>query len=105
MEAELKNRTEWLEDRLSELEAVAEETAAKEVYERIANLRSYAFDTEHSCDHDMEPYYERLDLLECDTDDRAVLCGGCSDDMGVALDEWPDAQELPDRLTCDKCGA
>jgi uncharacterized CHY-type Zn-finger protein len=102
---DLKYRKGSVEARLSELEANAEAMTAKEVYERIDDIRNYAVDTEHSCDHDMEPYYERLDLLESDTDERAVLCGGCSDDMGVALDEWPDARELADRLKCDKCGA
>jgi len=42
---------------------------------------------------------------EWNDNEDEILCGDCSDDMGVAFDEWPDAQELPDRLKCDKCGA
>jgi hypothetical protein len=41
-------------------------------------------------------------------DDDAVLCGDCSDDMGVVLDEWPDAlADIPDhdRVRCELCGA
>ena len=36
-----------------------------------------------------------------------VLCGDCSDDMGIFFDEWPDAlQDIPekDRIPCAQCG-
>lgn len=41
-------------------------------------------------------------------EDEMILCGDCSDDMGTALDEWPDAlADLADedRLRCEMCGA
>lgn len=41
-------------------------------------------------------------------EDEMILCGDCSDDMGIALDEWPDALATfadEDRLRCEKCGA
>jgi hypothetical protein len=40
--------------------------------------------------------------------DDEVLCGECSDDMGVTFDEWPSAlEDIPesDRLKCERCNA
>lgn len=57
----------------------------------------------------IETWRRREDPVdEHEHDEDAILCGDCSDDMGVALDEWPDAlAELADedRLRCEKCGA
>jgi ribosomal protein S27AE len=49
---------------------------------------------------------EMLEEMPADEEER-LLCGECSDDMGVVFDEWPSAlDDLPasDRIPCSKCG-
>lgn len=42
-----------------------------------------------------------------DEDDDGPYCPNCSDDMGVAFDEWPSREEIHPlkRIPCKGCGA
>lgn len=39
-------------------------------------------------------------------EDDPILCGQCSDDMGVVFDTWHDAADIDpaSRIYCDRCG-